>query len=170
MLKRYLNTSILTIFIGMMIPAVSWADPIVNVHGDTVDVWVVNWYDHCAFQAGGTVTQVADTFYIVWADTCPDIATCTCWFDLKATLVDLPAGTYWAKTWVGTQMNFTGDPLDTVYTGMTQFNAGAQNQTDPFTTTWQSPCHTYEDPTRDFYPLHIGDWREYAGWLGPDWD
>ena len=122
-------------------------------HDDTVDVWLMNWEDNCAFGTIGTVTQVADTFNIIWSDTMSDAATCMCWFDLKATMTNLPPGNYWAKTWVGTLMNANFPGLDTVFTGEVQFTIEGSTLRDSVgTSTWQSACHSYQSVDPELVP------------------
>jgi len=122
-------------------------------HDDTVDVWLMNWEDNCAFGTIGTVTQVADTFNIIWSDTMSNAATCMCWFDLKATMTNLPPGNYWAKTWVGTLMNANFPGLDTVFTGEVQFTIEGSTLRDSVgTSTWQSACHSYQSVDPELVP------------------
>lgn len=128
-------------------------DPYVVINNDTVDVILPNWEDNCMFQTIGSVTQVADTFNIIWSDTSSMAATCMCWFDLKATLINLPIGTYWAKTWVGTVMNDSFPNVDSVFTGAVQFSVdGAVLRDTVESNTWQSSCHSYQSVDPDFIP------------------
>ena len=150
-----IKNSFLFVLAGFCLVAtpVVQADPIVDIHGDSVDVWLLNWEDNCAFKTIGGVTQVADTFFIVWSDTSSVAATCMCYFDLKTTLMNLEPGTYWAKTYVATMMTNSFPNLDTVFTGDIQFSVEGNALRDSLEAeSWQSACHAFQSINPDFTP------------------
>lgn len=144
---------LINLVMALAVPSTGWAAPYVVVHGDTADVVLPNWYANCAFSTIGTVTQAADTFTVVWTDTMSEMATCTCWFDLTTTLVHIPPGSYWVKTWVGGRYMPPYDEPDTLFTGAVQFTIeGAPGTLPTENSTGQSPCHSYQSVDPDLIP------------------
>jgi len=67
----------------------------VVVRNDTVIVWNVRAEENCAarFTIESRLSQ--DSLYVIQTDTSVLKTTCTCFYDLRATVVGVPAGSYW---------------------------------------------------------------------------
>jgi hypothetical protein len=61
---------------------------------DSVDIWDVRVYQNCAARYAITMTLSNDTVYVLQTDTIVQKATCTCSFNLRATVVGLSSGSY----------------------------------------------------------------------------
>jgi hypothetical protein len=70
---------------------------VVEIAGDTVHVWDLAACFYCArAPLVVSVSVSADSVYVVQTDTTNAITTCQCLLDLKASIIGLPPGTYWA--------------------------------------------------------------------------
>jgi hypothetical protein len=64
--------------------------------GDTVTIWDLAACGNCASAFAISDSRSADSLYIMQTATVTDPATCECLFDLRVSIVGLPAGAYMA--------------------------------------------------------------------------
>jgi hypothetical protein len=66
----------------------------VNLSADTVHIWDLSACGNCASVFVTSVNRSADTLYVVQEDTSHLMALCDCLFNLRTSVVGIPAGTY----------------------------------------------------------------------------
>ena len=94
----------LVVFFLILFANVSPAQPIcdfrgkdslyVGFVGDTISIWDLAACGNCASVFTISVTRSADSLYITQEDTSRLMALCDCLFNLRASVVGIPAGTY----------------------------------------------------------------------------
>jgi hypothetical protein len=93
-----------------------------NVRHDSVDIWDVRAYQNCAARYAITMTTSNDTVYLVQTDTIATKVYCTCFFNLRATVVGLLSGSYVAIVHRA-QFKTYGYPTDTlIFIGSVPFS------------------------------------------------
>jgi hypothetical protein len=98
--------TVLVVYSLVMCASVSIAQPIcdfrgkdslsVSFVGDTISIWDLAACGNCASKFATSVSRSVDSIYIIQEDTAYLMATCDCLFNLRASLMGIPAGTYTA--------------------------------------------------------------------------
>ena len=114
---------------------------VVEIVGDTVQVWDLAACFYCArAPLAVSVSVSADSVYIVQTDTTNAIALCQCLMDLKASIIGLPPGTYWAivQRQYLKQYGYAVDTL--LFINSVQFQKTSAASQNLSSNSWESGC------------------------------
>ena len=94
----------------------------VQVLGDSVHVLNLHACLNCASEYEMSVAVIADTLVVTEIDTQPLVATCICTYDLRASVVGLPAGRYTAAVYRDVRAKFPQSEV--IFVGSVEFECG----------------------------------------------
>jgi hypothetical protein len=109
---------------------------------DTVHIWDMRAQENCASRFSIGLTSSHDTIYIFQTDTVGPLLYCTCSFNLRASIVNLPLGNYTAIV-QRSQFKKYHYPADTlILIGSIHFSVSTTNMLPYFSfSSYQSACN-----------------------------
>ncbi len=121
---------------------------VVEIVGDTVKIWDLLACGNCASAFVTSVDTSGDSLYIMQTDTGQFPATCDCMFNLRASVVGLPAGMYTAVIYRDWHVKFPY-LTEPVFIGSIQFQINPVATPMLSVSGFQSPCLPTSVPTED---------------------
>jgi len=113
---------------------------VVDVVGDTVNIWDLLACGNCASIFSISVSRSADSIYITQTDTAQEMATCDCIFNLRTSIVGLPAGTYSVVIYRDWRAKYHDSTHGFMFVGAIRFQYNPQTPGSLSLASFQSGC------------------------------
>lgn len=156
--------SVLFLFFAFTTSVLAGQDSLyIEMKGDTVKIWNIDVTTNCCISFRFDVTIMMDSITIIELDTAKDWCTCTCTFDLCASITGLSPGAYYVSVYRYLPY------ADSQFIGILSFTINNLNSLSYSISGYQSKC---KDPSAIFddelyFPKKFHLWQNYPNPFNP---